>query len=358
MFPLFMSRLLSLEVPDPGHGIPAPLIAKLKTRQIHYLHRSVTQIAALIELQREFDRCGITVLPWKGPSVGQLLYGSPILRESGDLDFLFLEKNLQVILEITRRLGYLLPGSHDSESKYLYSLALQREFTFIRERDQVVLEFHLQILTSRFSSWQDAPADIRHASTVCRLAGVDLLMQSPEDLLISLCVHATKHDWERLKWACDIAQFLSVYEDKIDWKQLLTRLRKQRKHSVVLLGLSLVENLFDLSLPASIYEALRQNSEVVLLAKSVAAHIMSGSTDPIEIRHRRSMIALLCPRLRDRIAYTMRPIVELNYEDLYISVDNRMLFFMNYFFRIARLLRKYGPWQLVNKTAVSVRSVR
>jgi hypothetical protein len=52
------------------------------------------------------------------------------------------------------------------------------------------------------------------------------------------------------------------------------------------------------------------------------------------------------------------PIVELNGDDFYIPVRNRMLFFMNYLFRAARLLKKYGPRKLLNKTAVAVRSVR
>jgi hypothetical protein len=358
MFPLFASRLLSPAAQDVAFKLPEPIVTRLKTHQGNYLHRSLTQTAALIELQSEFDRCGIKVLPWKGPSVGALLYGAPTLRESGDLDFLFLKEDLQRLLKATQSLGYWLLGSSDSDSRYLYTLALQREFTFSRVRDRLILEFHTQILSSRFSRWQDSQADIRRAATVCRLGGTEVLMQAPEDLLVSLCAHATKHYWDRLKWSCDIAQFLSVYGDKIDWTSLLARLRRVRKHSVVLLGLGLAAHLFDLSLPAAVQAEMRRSPDATLLAEIVASHIMTGSTDPIEPHHQRAMVGFLCPRLRDRIAYTMRPIVELSYEDLYIPVHHRMFFFMNYPFRIVRLLRKYGFYDLATKTAGYVRSGR
>jgi hypothetical protein len=359
MMPLLASQLLSSGASSPCRSdMPGFVIKALRGYQERRLFRSITQTAALIELQGEFDRAALRVLPWKGPSVGVLLYGSATLRESVDLDFLFLEEDIPQVLQIARSLGYQLLQSTDSESKDVYILAMQREFTFARERDQLFLEFHLQILSSRFSRWQDARADIERASTVCQLASVEILMQSPEDLLVSLCAHATKHNWDRLKWSCDIVQFLSVYGDRIDWGQLFASLRKARKHSVVLLGLAVAANLFDRQLPSAVQEALQGDAYVALLARDVAAYIMSGATEPIEIHYRKAMIRLLCPRLRDRIAFTLLPIIELNYEDLYVPVQNRTLFFMNYVFRAFRLLRKYGPHRLATKTAVSVRSVR
>jgi hypothetical protein len=365
IFPIFASRLLSPLWQESKIEIPVEIAAGLKTHWINLLCRSLRLTAALVELQREFDRSGVTVVPWKGVSVGLLLYGSPTLRESGDLDFLFQKKDLQAVLEITRRLGYRLSGSYTSESKYLYTHAMRGEFTFEKKQDRIALEFHLQILPSRFGRWQDAQSDLERASTRLHMAGQDFLMQAPEDILVSLCAHATKHNWDRLKWSCDIAQFLRVYGEKLEWKPFLTRLRRQKKLPVVLLGLSLAANLFELRLPSEAEEALQQNSHVALLTQMVVDHIMSGSTDPMEgstdpedIRYERAMIALLCPRLRDRIAYTVQPIFELSSEDLYIPVHNRMLFFMNYFFRFGRLFKKYGPWRLVTKTAVAIRAVR
>jgi hypothetical protein len=358
IFPLLAGRMLSVFSPENSSASSRTFATLIKKRQMHSLRQNLGLTAALMELERAFDEAGIRVLPWKGPAVGLHLYGSTCLRESGDLDFFFQEKNLGEILEITRRLGYRLSGGDESDDKYLYMLARGGEFTFSRERDQVIVEFHLRVLPRRFRRWQDARADLERASTVCRLAGHDFFMQAPEDMLVSLCVHATKHNWERLKWSCDIAQFLKIYGDKLDWKSFLIRLRTERKHSVVLLGLALAANLFDLTLPSAVQEALRQSPDVAPLAEAAAAHIMSGATGTIEVRYERKMIAFLCPSLWACIVYNVQPVVALNSDDLYIPVHNRILFFMNYFFRVMRLVRKYGPMQLATKTAAVVRSAR
>ena len=361
MFPLLASRLLAPNAPhatgDTLGSVPQAVLSRLKASQAGYVGRSITQLAALVELQREFDRKDLRIVAWKGPSAGLLLYGSATLRESADLDFLFLEEELRPMLEITRRLGYDLLGSSESESKDIYILTRQREFTFGRKADQAVLEFHLQIMPSRFTLWQDSPEDIRRANTSLELGDVTLLLQRPEDLLVSLCAHATKHNWERLKWSADISQFLVTYKDSLNWSALLKDLRKTEKHWVVLLGLALVERIYGTTLPTAVSEALQSNRRIIVLAGEVSARVMSGEKETSLTRQRKDLAALLCPRLRDRIAYSLRPIVELNYEDLYVPVHNRLLFFMNYLFRVVRLLRKYGPQRLATKTAGSVRSV-
>lgn len=358
IFPLLASRLLATSSQQPAIQLPEVITAGLKTHQGIRLRGSLRLTASLVELMLEFERSGIRVLPWKGLSLGMLLYGSTALRESGDLDFLFQKKDLPAVLRITHDLGYELAGHHTSRSAYLYTLGLQGEFPFLRDQDKAALEFHLQILPARFSRWQNTPADIERASTVCKLAGHEFLMQRPEDMLLSLCAHATKHNWERLKWSCDIAQFLKTYGETMDWKPFLACLRRERKDAVVLLGLSLGAKLFNATLSPIAQEELRQSPGIASLSEAVAAHILSGSADTIEAWHEEAMVALLCPSVWDRFVFKARPIFDLNGDDFYIPAENRMLFFMNYLFRAARLLKKYGLRRLLGKTAVAVRSAR
>jgi hypothetical protein len=356
MLPLLAAYLLPFRTQLESE-VPSLVRSELRVYQEKHLFSTITQTAALIELQREFDREGVMALPWKGPSMGMLLYGAATLRESVDLDFLFLEKDIRQVLQIARRLGYHLLGGSDDESKDIYILSHQREFTFARKRDRLVLEFHLQVLPSRFLLWQNSHLDIERASTRLPIGGVTLKMQGPEDLLVSLCAHATKHNWDRLKWSCDIAQFLTVYGEGIPWDAFLKRLHRQKRDGVVLLGLALASQLFERKLPEDVQRALQLEPAVVALAASLAAHLLEGSIEPIASQHRKAVVALLCPRLRDRIAYVLLPIIELNYDDLYIPIHNRLLFFLNYGFRVVRLLRKYGPQGLASKTAGFVRSV-
>jgi len=355
MLPLVSTRLEQL--PEKSSlNIPKHAISDLEIWRTRHISRTLTLTAALIELQREFDRRNLPVVSWKGPSIALLLYGSSILRETSDLDFLLREEDLAQVQELTGSLGYTLLGQNESEGKSRYTFAHQHEFEFLRSRDKILLEFHVQIMTARFPSWQDSQTYIPRATTHYPLANTQLLLQCPEDLLVSLCVHAIKHNWDRMKWSCDIAQFLRVYGAHLDWKEFLASLTRARKHPIVLLGLSLASILFDIQLPPEVEKALQRTPNIFIIATELADHMMGGSAQPVPSAQAVKLIALLCPRLRDRMVYRFQPTFHLEYEDLYFSENNRLFFFLNYPYRILRLLRQHGLQRLVALTAISMRS--
>jgi hypothetical protein len=356
IMPLAAHRLLDAPSSSAAIDLPHPVIADLRASRERQLLRSLTAVSALIELQREFDAHGIKVLSWKGPSAGLLLFGSALLRESADLDFIFLESDLPVIQAITARLGY--SGQTLADAKDRYEFANQHEFSFFRSRDHIVLEFHSQIMTTRFSAWQQSHAYVDRANVTYPIAGTQLLLPCPEDLLVSLCVHAVKHNWDRLKWSCDVAMFLQHYGDTLDWTAYLDELAHTGKHSVVLLGLSIASVVFELQLPPAVVAMLGRTPGISALGAYLAHHLTSGSTGPIPRERVSQLVTLLCPRLYDRLVYVLSPIIRLEYEDLYFGEQNRALFFLNYPYRFWRLLRRHGLPRLLSMTVLYIRSVR
>jgi hypothetical protein len=354
--PLVAHRLAASGLLQPDSDVPPFVITELAAVRDQQLVRSLTSVSALIQLQYAFEASGITVLPWKGPSAGLLLYGSAFLREAVDLDFLFLERDLPRIQEITSRLGYY--GQNLTTDKDHYEFEHQHEYSFYRSRDKVLLEFHSQIMTSRFSAWQDSDTYIDRANVSLPIAGTHLHLQCPEDLLVSLCVHAVKHNWDRLKWSCDVAMFLRLYADKIDWTKYLADLARTRKHSVVLLGLGIAAGVFNLQLSPEVTRALHRAPHLESLAAQLTVQLMSGSTEPVSRRQSSELVALLCPRLYDRFVYVLSPIVRLEYEDLRIRQEDSPLFLLNYPYRFWRLLRRHGLPRLLSMTAMYIRSVR
>ena len=354
--PLVTNRLSASGLLHAESPVPPFVVTELAAIREQLLIRSLTFVSALIQLQQAFEANGITVLSWKGPSVGLLLYGSTFLRESVDLDFLFLDRDLLRIQEIIAKLGY--SGQNLTNDKDRYEFEHQHEYSFYRSRDKVLLEFHSQIMTSRFSAWQDSDTYIDRANVSFPIGGTQLRLQCPEDLLVSLCVHAVKHNWDRLKWSCDVAMFLHRYTEKIDWASYLADLAQTRKHSVVLLGLSIAASIFDLQLPAEVTKALRRSPRLEVLAAQLTTQLMSGSTGAVTERQSSELVGLLCPRLYDRLVYILSPIVRLEYEDLYIRKEDSVLFLLNYPYRFWRLLRRHGLPRLLSMTAIYIRSVR
>ena len=73
---------------------------------------------------------------------------------------------------------------------------------------------------------------------------------SAEDLLFSLCVHGSRHLWERLGWICDVAELISRHDLRLD--ALLKRAATADTERMFLLGLHLAERLLDAPLPAEV----------------------------------------------------------------------------------------------------------
>jgi hypothetical protein len=88
---------------------------------------------------------------------------------------------------------------------------------------------------------------------------------APEDLLIILCVHGSKHAWEQLKWVCDVAELLRAH-DRLDWQQVFATASTWRCERMVLLGLSLAQQLLDAPLPVLASAHLSADSDVQALS--------------------------------------------------------------------------------------------
>ena len=82
------------------------------------------------------------------------------------------------------------------------------------------------------------------------LNGTEVKTLSAADLLFSLCVHGSRHLWERLGWICDIAELLARHT--FDWPTLLKRAAQADSDRMFLLGLYLAERLLEAPLPAEV----------------------------------------------------------------------------------------------------------
>ena len=66
----------------------------------------------------------------------------------------------------------------------------------------------------------------------------------PEDLLLVLCLHGSKHCWERLAWICDVAELIGA-NPELDWNEIMRRSAALNIEKAVMLGLDLASELVD-----------------------------------------------------------------------------------------------------------------
>ena len=121
---------------------------------------------------------GVRVIVLKGAHLGNLVYGSPALRTMGDLDLMVRRDQLSVAERLLARLGYTP----------LYEPLKQMDFTNhhhtrpLSRPGGIRIDVHWNI--ERPTAPVQADLDgIWHRAVAARIAGVDVLVLSPEDLV-------------------------------------------------------------------------------------------------------------------------------------------------------------------------------
>ena len=99
-------------------------------------------------------------------------------------------------------------------------MRMQHNLQFSRDDRRLIIELHWEVAPHLFASTMSAESFWQGLISI-DINGTPMKALSAEDLLFSLCVHGSRHLWERLSWICDIAELLS--RRSFDWTTLLQR---------------------------------------------------------------------------------------------------------------------------------------
>ena len=219
----------------------------------------------LLHLHRLFETAQILVIPYKGPLLAWVAYGSFIRREYSDLDFIVQQKYIPDAVAVLKSEGYR-PQFDPREAHAGQHGFAPGQYSFLSHPQKILAEFH----TERTLRYFPIPIDFQDLTSrlmTVEIGGQRLRTFSIEDTLVMLCVHGGKHFWERLGWVLDIAKLATARE--VDWTLLQQLAAKMESTRVLLLGLYLAHDLFDAPLPGHLLEEIRRDRIVQGLAEKV-----------------------------------------------------------------------------------------
>ena len=237
-------------------------------------------LSALIE---RFATGGVEAIPLKGPALGELLYGDSSLRPCRDLDVLVRPEQLGEALDLCSGLGYELASQEravPTRDTGALAAVMRRDYnlSLTRGGSGIALEVH----------WRPAPQHLlpldpswfwkRSVAGTFRATPVRTLC--PEDLLITLSAHGTKHWWSRLSWLCDIAQLVRADPPSVA--------RFVEEHAAGIgcrrmcsLALILAGDLLEAPLPPAIRAALDAERAAVALAGGIRRRMFRQDSRPM-----------------------------------------------------------------------------
>lgn len=253
--------------------IPAEQLARLKKHYQENAARNVVLTSELVRLIRLFADSQIEAIPYKGPLLAQFAYNDIALRRFVDLDVMVLKEDVSKAREILLQEGYL-PAKALTAAQQQVLLRTQHNIQFIRDDRKFIVELHWEVASHLFVSSVNAE-ELWENLVSTELLGATIKTLSTEDLLFSLCVHGSRHLWEKLSWVCDVAELVARHE--IDWSKLIRRTEHTDSARMFFLGLRLAHDLLEANLPASISESITADKHITSLASAIAERWFSGS---------------------------------------------------------------------------------
>ena len=269
VLPLIYSQL-STAAPA---NVPPDQLARLKEAYQNNVARNLLLTAELCQILQTFEAAGIEAVPYKGPALAVYAYGNLALRRFVDLDILVRKADTLLAKEVLRARGFVC-GTPWTNTQQALLLRTQHNLSLSREEGRMVVELHWEVASSLFASSLQAENFWGRLETM-RLNDVVVRSLSAEDLLLSLCVHGSKHLWERLAWICDVAELVKARTD-LNWTVLLERAASSGNDRMLFLGLHLANSLLDAPLPEHVKSKLRADTMVASLANQVLKRLFGA----------------------------------------------------------------------------------
>jgi hypothetical protein len=294
VFPLFFTNLLKAE----PHILPDDIGSMVSDGLKHHTETNLFLTSQLFRIIKTFQAADIPLLPFKGALLSIQAYGDPALRMFGDLDLLVQPKHLDEAIQLLQKSGYRPVTSVSWLQKSNWYISRQKDVHFVDENKQTILELHWKLSGSHFGLPKEMNRLWDRLESVC-LAGTHVPNLSFNDLLIYLCLHGSRHSWERFGWICDVYYLLTSREE-IDWVSILAESKRLGCENVVALGLKLVNEFFEYPIPRVFADSMTQNPVYSEMVDEVRRRIFASRNVQVELADRYAYHLKLKERRLDR----------------------------------------------------------
>lgn len=330
--PLLFTRL-------EEHGssrVPPAVLAALRQEFHASAEQSFRLAADLLEILDAFHTAGVETIPYKGPVLAAQAYGRLALRQFLDLDIILRHCDVRRAYPPLVALGYVpeLPLEMAGSLRHIPG-----QYLFNRASSGTILELHTERTLRYFPVPLDLDALVSRRVPVS-VANHPVSTFAPADALPILCVHGSKHFWERLGWIADIAALASAAN--LDWDAACAQAGQLGAERMMRLGLHLAGELMGVRLPERVMCRVREDVVVPKLAAQVFDRLSKGDFSPPGMSRRFWFRVRMRESAWQGLAYSLRLATEPTEEDwAQVRLAGPLTPFYSVL-RPFRLLRKYG----------------
>jgi len=199
--------------------------------------QNMLMTSELIKVVKLLEENGINAIAFKGPVLSQMAYDDITLRQYVDLDILVEKEDLKKSMSILLENNYTNSIPLKLLERELF-LDVSKDFTIINKENGVNIELHWNVF-DRAYDFSENKLSKKELSYV-KLNTREVETFSSELYLVYLCMHGSKHMWERIEWIKDID--LLLRNQTIDFSKISKNFWNNYSFT---LGLHLSQVLFD-----------------------------------------------------------------------------------------------------------------
>ncbi len=256
--------------------VPREVLQFLAARTSQVTVRNRVQMDELNRLVTGLEGEGVPVIPFKGPMLADQVYGNAAFRTSGDLDILVRRDDIPLVKRHLLDEGYRSVRGLDAEQESHF-IDTQLGYEFYHPTKETVVEVHWSFFY-KVIAIDLSPDEVWKRHGMVPSSGGPVRALAPEDLLIYLCAHGTKHRWVKITWVADVAELVRRYPD-LDWNIIRERARRLGCMRILQLGLHLAEELLSAPVPADLSQAASTSRAVRSMARQVCSQWMFHEPD-------------------------------------------------------------------------------
>ncbi len=266
--------------------VPEEIRKTLLERHRAQVFSTLRLTAELFCILQLFAAKDIPALVVKGPVLAMQAYGDPAMRSYGDLDLLVHQRNIRRATELLQAIGY----QATVPLRVIDAGKIPGQYLFAKPEAKLLVELHNDFTLRYFP--RRLPLEkffARHM--LVHLDAHEIPALAVEDELVYICIHGTKHFWERLSWIADVAA-LVTHQSGIDWQGVTATAKEVGAERMLHTGLRLASDVLHADLPEAVLLAVQGDVGAGKLAVCVRTWLAAAGNAP--------------PTLLERVAFRLR----------------------------------------------------
>lgn len=275
--------------------VPDKAMKTLRGRYYATLARNMRLYDELHKVLESYRDAGINVIVLKGAALAENVYQDIGLRSFEDIDILVREDDLQKAKKVILAEGYTL---NESISPEAFSEKYGCDLHYVKD---IIIEIHWDIVRRKiYNLYTEIKIDeLWGNAQPAKIANTDALVLAPEDMLLHLCVHLSKHGYNRLIWLCDLSGVIGHYD--INWEHVLKNASNYKVKAYMYYGLQFASRLLGADVPGHILQELKPNNLQTKLFYSIHKNVLFPNKR--NILYKPLLKLLLIDRTRDQLRF-------------------------------------------------------